>query len=223
MIKVEINTDDLQQVIRTMPSQTKLVMEDALAYAGNKFMKTWHQQRFQGGEGIREHDKRHGLFSRFKKTVLKESGNMGLKIAASNKVAYLLETGYTQTSGGGLNRVPVPLTKSKTVYRKGPDGPFNHRSWNDLLRQINTKYDSLRYAPIPFKGQWYITKIKFRKRTKDVLEPLFVLKNKVTVKPRLGFYSTFESMRPTLWNMLATRLIRGVKREWSKGEVSFSV
>lgn len=214
MIKVEINTNDLQQVMRAMPSQMKLVMDDALAYSGNKFMKIWHQQRFQGGEGIQEHDKRHGLFSRFTKTVTTENGNMGLRIHASNKVAYKLEHGYTATGSPG-NRIPVPLSSRAQLFT----------ATGALKRTYRRSMGFKNLIPILFKGQFYYTKVKRQrgKMEKDELTPLFVLKDKVTVKPRLGFYSTFESMRPMLWNLLATRLIRGVKREWSKGEVSFSV
>lgn len=214
MIKTEINTNDLQQVMRSMPSVMKRVMEDALAYAGNKFMKTWHQQRFQGGEGITEHDKRHGIFSRFKKTVLKDNGDMALRIAARNKVAYKLETGYT-VSGSPGRRIPVPLSMKPELFL----------SSGALKRTYRRSQGFMNLIPIKFKGQFYYTKIKRArgKRTEDELNPLFVLKDKVVVKPRLGFYSTFEGMRPMLWNMLASRLIRGVKAEWSKGEVSFSV
>ena len=214
MIKVEINTSDLQQVMRSMPSAMKLVMEDALDYAGNKFMKTWHAERFQGGEGIQEHDRRHGIFSRFKKTVISEKGDMALKIAANNRVAAKLETGYTVQGSPG-HRIPVPLESRPELFT----------STGALKRNYRRASGFAKLVPILFKGQFYYTKIKRArgKRTKDELTPLFVLKNKVTVKPRLGFYSTFERMQPTLWNLLATRLIRAVKAEWSKGEVSFSV
>lgn len=214
MIKVEINTNDLQQVMRSMPSVMKPVMEDALAYAGNKFMKTWHAERFQGGEGIQEHDRRHGIFSRFKKTVITEKGDMALKIAARNKVAYKLETGYTVQGAPG-RRIPVPLQAKPELFT----------STGALKRTYRRSAGFSKLIPILFKGQFYYTKIKRArgKRTEDELNPLFVLKNKVTVKPRLGFYSTFEKMQPTLWNLLATRLIRAVKAEWAKGEVSFSV
>lgn len=230
MINVEINTKDLEAVMRSMPSVMKVVMEDALAYAGNKFMKQWHQERFQGGEGIQEHDKAHGLFSRFNKTVTKDGGDMALKISAKNKVAYKLETGYTATGAPG-RRIPVPLTFRRELYTS--NGALNRR-----YRSAAAFVNHPNFVPIKFKGQYYFTDVKRKHnqrtlvrrfmtgksyRTKDELTPLFVLKDKVVVKPRLGFYMTFSKMHSTLWNILAQRLIRGVKQEWSKGEVSFAV
>ena len=214
MIKAEINTNDLQQVLRSMPSVMKVVMEDALLYAGNKFMKKWHADRFRGGEGVREYSKSRGLFSNFKKEVISESGNMGLKIFTKNPVASKLETGYTATGSPG-NRIPVPLSQEVSLFT----------SAGALKRNFRKPQGFQKLIPIKFKEQFYYTKVKRQrgKMEKDLVDPLFVLKNKVVVKPRLGFYSTFENMKPVLWNLLASRLVRGVKQEWSKGEVSFNV
>jgi hypothetical protein len=213
MIRTEIDITDLQRVVRSMPSVMKYVMGDALAYAGNKFMKEWHSRRFQGEPGVKERSRSRGLFSSFKKTVVEENGGLGLKIKSDNYIAHRQEFGATMIGTPG-NRVPVPLSKQTKLFTK--TGGINN-----VWSRSGKAFANL--IPILFKGQFYLTQVKRYKTKKDVVTPLFVLKDRVVIKPRLGYRDTFEDMKPTLYGLLAQRLIRGVKQEWVKGEVSFSV
>ncbi len=209
MITTEINTDDLKTIVVRMPAIVKREMGDALDHVSLKFLKEFRASRLQGPPGVRGSS--HGLFSRFTREFMIPTGKtgMGVAIFTKSKIAQMHEAGATIRGVPG-HRIPVPLSARPELFKS--DGQLRKR-FKDLNALKNI-------VPIKFAGQWFLTKI--RKRSREVT-PLFVLKDQVVLKPRLGFYALWESMQGTIYDILAKRLLRGIKKEWSEGAVNFKV
>lgn len=209
MIKTEIDTSDLQQIVVRMPAIVKREVGDALDHVSLKFLKEFRATRLQGPPGVRGSS--HGLFSRFTREFILPTANssMGVAIFTKSKIARMHEAGATIRGVPG-NRIPVPLSARTELFKQG--GGLRKR-FKDLNALKNI-------VPIKFGNQWFLTKVK--KRSREV-KPLFVLKDQVVLQARLGFYQLWQAMQGTIFEILAKRLTSGIKKEWSGGAVSFKV
>lgn len=206
MLKMEIDTKDLERVLVRMPPALKEEMGDGLDHASRKFLKVFAQRRLSAppwhestpAQGVVKN--RAGFFRGFKR-IFSFSGTqsgMGVTILTDSKLAAAMESG--QTISGG---VPVPLSaRGREVLTA--KGRIKKSLWN-LKRRRNIR-------PIKFKGQVYLTKVTGR----EVL-PLFVIKPQVKVDPHLEFYGTFNAMRSELYTILAKSFIKGVRKATENG------
>lgn len=208
MIKTEINTSDLKAVLKTLPPVLKAEMADSLDHVSKKFLKEFRLRRLSGRPGII--GRPHGIFQRFQRifTIPKKEG-LGVVIFSESKIAKLHETGGTVRAGGG-DKIAVPLSSKEELFT----------SKGALRQRYRTRVGRANLVPIKFGQQTFLTRIM--KRTREV-RPLFVLKQSVTLEARLGFYETWDAMEGTIYQLLAQRLIRAVKKEWSQGEVRIHV
>lgn len=212
MLKVQIDAKDLQRVMQRLPGAVKEEMLDGLDHASRKFLSVFAQRRLNApvwhksspSQGIVKG--RSKFFKSFRKMLIpNEGGGYGVLIHSSSQIAKAQEEGFT--AGGGGQGVPVPLSEfaSETMTAQGR---VKKSLWN-LSRRRDIR-------PIKFKGQVYLTRV-FKGAMEREVQPLFVIKPAVEVKPHLEFYSTFESVRPQLFQILAKSIIKGVQRASANG------
>ncbi len=211
-IRYEVNASDLKAVMTSLPPVLRNEMSDALDYAANKYYKRFNP-RLRGRPGIMSRSR--GIALRFKKSAITGEGDkgLGIKIWARSKIAVRHEEGG-EISG---KNIAVPLSARGEYLMNSIYQGFGRIKAR--FRKGNPK-DNIR--PIKFGHQTYLAEVK-RQKGADKVTPLFVLKNKVKYPARLGFYSTFDEMRGEIYEMLAKRVIRGIKKEWSRGEVTIRV
>lgn len=208
MIKAEINTNDLKAVLRSMPPVLKAEMADGLDHVSRKFLKEFRQRRLSGRPGLI--GRPHGIFSRFHRNPIdKGKEGAGMLIFSESKIAELHEKGGAVTAGSG-EKIAAPLSARKELFT----------SQGALRQRYRTRTGRRSLRPIHFGQETFLARIN--RKTREVL-PFFVLKRSVYLKPRLEFYKTWDSMRGTIFEILAKRLIRAVKKEWSEGEVRFRI
>lgn len=207
MIKTEINTNDLKAVIRSLPPVLKVEMADSLDHVSRKFLKEFKRRRLSGRPGII--GRPHGIFSRFHKDLLEIKEGLSAVIFSDSKIAELHEKGGTITSGSG-EKIAAPLSARKELFT----------AQGSLRQRYRSREGRRSLRPIRFGSETFLARVK--RKTREVL-PLFVLKQSIHLKPRLEFYKTWDSMQETVYGILAKRLIRAVKKEWSEGEVRFRI
>lgn len=203
MLYVEINTAKLDKALRIAPDQLKMELGDAFDYLGRKFLKILKQTRLQGPPGIR--GRTHGIFKRFKRVMLVPTAgiqSMGTEIFTDSKIARLHEEGGV-VEAGGTGSLSVPLSVRTQMYTA-----------SGVLRQRYKKPSALKNLKmIPLKGKRFL--VKFRSRKDYELTPdkiLYVLKNRVKIKPRLGFYMTWQNME----NLRIQRLNNAIHKALQK-------
>jgi hypothetical protein len=179
-----INTKLLEKAIRIGPQYLKEELGDAFDHVGRKFLKAWRKERLQGPPGVKARPR--GIFTHFKRVMLTPLGglnDMGTVIYTDSKIAKLHELGGTVEAGG--RSMAVPLSARTQMF-----------TTSGALRKRYKKPQNIKnLRVVPFKGKRFLVKFK---RGSGELEPkniLYVLKNKIQIRPRLGFFSTWhESM-----------------------------
>lgn len=212
MLKMQVDTKDLQRLLARMPAVMKEEVGDGLDHASRKLLQVFAQRRLSAlawhqssaSQGVVKN--RGGFFRGFKRifSFSSSQGGMGVTVFTPSKLAKAQEEGFT--AGGGQG-VPVPLSAAASEVMTAK-GRVKKSLWN-LDRKKNIR-------PIKFKGQVYLTKV-FKGPMEREVQPLFVIKPQVKVEPHLGYYDTFESMKPQLFQILAKSIIKGVKRASENG------
>ena len=180
-LATEINTKNLERALRIFPKELKYELADGMDHISKKFLKAFRQTRLQGSPGIR--GRPHGIFTYFKRASLvsKDIEGMGMVIFTDSKIARLHEEGGTVKNPGG-GKLAVPLSARAEMFTA--DGR--------LKRQYKQPKLIKNVIPIQLRGKTFLAKVK--KKARELL-PLFVLKNQVRIRPRLGFYQTWDSMQ----------------------------
>jgi len=184
MIEAHLNTVRLEKAIRRVPGALKMELGDAFDHISRKFLKTFKQTRLQGPPGIK--GRPHGIFIRFKRRFLLPIGgidNMGVEIYSDSNIARMHEEGAVITAQGG-QRLAVPFSRE---YR-----PEMYTGSGRLRARFKRPGMMKKVGVIKLKGKQFLA--QFKKGTGEV-KPIFVLKNKIKIKPRLGFYDTWDGLR----------------------------
>jgi len=180
-LTTEIDTRALEKAIKIAPKVLKFELGDGLDRISKGFLKRFRKQQLQGPPGVRGASG-HGLFGTFKRTFLVSASieGMGVHIFSDSKIAKLHETGgIVKDPGGG--RLAVPLSARTQMFTA-----------RGKLRTRYRKPKTLKNVhPMRFRGKTFLARIT--KRTQKIL-PLFVLKRQVRLKPRLGFYRTWDGL-----------------------------
>lgn len=180
-LTVEINTKKLDIALRLFPKELKNELGDGMDHISRKFLGIFRQTRLQGPPGIK--GRSHGIFTHFNRAciVSQDIEGMGMMIFSDSKIARLHEEGgIVKNPGGG--KLAVPLSARKEMFTA--DGRLKKQYRQPrLLKNI---------IPIQLNGKTFLAKVKTKMRQ---ILPLFVLKNQIRIKPRLGFYQTWDSMQ----------------------------
>ena len=180
-LTTEIDNKALDRAIKIAPRILKFELADGMDRIGKGFLKRFRKKQLQGPPGVRGASG-HGLFGTFKRVffVSPTIEGMGIQIFSDSKIAKLHETGgiVKDPSGG---RLSVPLSSRAEMYTaKGKLRPRYRKP-----RQMRN------LKPMRFKGKTFLAKVT--KRAQKIL-PLYVLKRFVRLKPRLGFYRTWDGL-----------------------------
>jgi hypothetical protein len=198
MLDVEINTRRLERAIRDVPRALKYELADGMDHISRKFLKIFRQTRLQGPPGIKGSPR--GIFTYFRRTFLISSNieGMGVEIFSDSKIARLHEEGgIIKDPGGG--KIAVPLSARTEMYTAR--GKLRRRyKAPKLLKKI---------FPILLKGKTYLARLK--QKTKEIT-PLYVLKNKIRIRPRLGFYHTWDRLENERIRILNKSITKALKR-----------
>jgi len=198
MISCEVDTRKLEIAMRNIPRELKIELGDAFDYIARKFLKTFHATRLHGPPGIRGTP--HGIFKRIHRTDLVPYGgieNMGIQIASDSKIARLHEEGGVIKAEEGSLAVPLSARTEMYTSEGRLKAAYKHPRQMKNIRLIK------------LRGKRWLAKFwswKFQ------IQPLFVLKNSIIIRPRLGFYKTWADME----NMHIERLNRAVQRAIDK-------
>lgn len=181
---VEINTAKLDKALRLFPKQLKNELGDGMDHISRKFLSTFRKSRLQGPPGIKTRP--HGIFTHFSRASLvsQDIEGMGMIIFSDSKIAKLHQEGGTvQPSSGGALAVPLSMRPEMFVGGQYP---------GRVKKQYKEPKQRKDIIEIESNGKKFLAKVK--KKSRDLLL-LFVLKNKVRIRPRLGFYQTWDSMQ----------------------------
>jgi len=177
----EIDKYALERAIKIAPRVLKFELGDGFDRISKGFLKRFRKQQLQGPPGVRGASG-YGLFGTFKRTFLVSSSieGMGIHIFSDSKIAKLHETGgiVKDPSGG---RLAVPLSARTQMFT----------SRGKLKTRFRRPKSLKNVQPMRFRGKTFLAKVT--KRAKKIL-PLFVLKRQVRIKPRLGFYRTWDGL-----------------------------
>ncbi len=209
MIKTQVDASRVLAVLGKLPMAVRFQFGDALDHISLKFLKKLRSERLSGGEGIKARP--GGLFRRFKRVFLVPSNTqtMGVEIFTSSKIAKLHEEGGVMRGTGGL-RLAVPISASAGTTETSTGAIRRQFGGTAYNRDVRPKKNVM---PVNVGGKTYL----FRKRRKagDVLPPLFVLKEEVRLKPRLGFYKTWKDMEPDAIRIVSSALTKAAKEATS--------
>jgi len=177
----EIDKYALERAIKIAPRILKFELGDGFDRISKGFLKRFRKQQLQGPPGVRGASG-YGLFGTFKRTFLVSSSieGMGVRIFSDSKIAKLHETGgiVKDPSGG---RLAVPLSARTQMFT----------ARGKLKTRFRRPKTLKNVQPMRFRGKTFLAKVT--KRAKKIL-PLFVLKRQVRLKPRLGFYRTWDGL-----------------------------
>lgn len=180
-LTVEINTKDLETALRIFPKELKYEIADGMDHISRKFLSTFKKSRLQGPPGV--HGGPHGIFSRITRAslVAQDIEGMGMIIFTDSKIARMQEFGARITNPGG-GKIAVPLSARTEMFTG--DG------------RLKTKYrhpqELSNVKKIFFRGKGWLAKIAKRAETATLM---YILKNSVRIKPRLGFYLMWNQMQ----------------------------
>ena len=181
-LTVEINTKNLEIALRCFPKELKYEIADGMDHISKRFLVRFRQTRLQGPPGVK--GRPHGIFTYFKRVCLvsQDIEGMGMVIYSESKITRMHEEGAVITNPGG-RKLAVPLSKRTEMFKGGEyPGRLKARYKEpSLIKGIK---------PILLNGKWYLARVLKKLRT-----PLFILKGQIRIKPRLGFYGTWDSMQ----------------------------
>ncbi len=187
MFETKVDTAKLDLALKLMPGRLKEHVSDAFDHISRHFLKLFVRTRLQGPPGIK--GRPHGIFSFFKRaSILPQSfDGMGMIIFTDSKIASLHEEGAVLTKAGG-GKLAIPLSMRAEMFTAS----------GALKKQYKQPRNIKNVIEMTLNGKSWLVKVK--KRSREIL-PLYVLKNKVRIRPRLGYYATWESAP-----MLMTRI-----------------
>jgi hypothetical protein len=187
-LTVEINTKNLETAMRVFPKELKFELADGMDHISRKFLKQFYQTRLQGAPGIKARP--HGIFTHFRRASLVSQTieGMGMIIFSDSKISKLHEEGGIVKNPGGT-KLAVPLSARTELFTS--DGRLKKKYRQPrLLKNV---------IPIKLRGKTFLAKVKQKIRS---ILPLFVLKNQIRIRPRLGFYKTWDDMQNERINIL---------------------
>lgn len=181
-INVEVNTKKLEFALRFFPEHLKHEIKDGFDHIIRKYYKTFFATRLSGRPGIQA--KPGGMKRQFGRNIVQGSGDlsdMKIEIFTPSKVAAIHEQGATLRNPRG-GKLAIPLSARKEMFT----------SSGRLKKQYRKPRSIKNVIEIDVNGKKFLARKKSKKSSE--IKPLFVLKNFIKIKPRLGFYQTWDSM-----------------------------
>lgn len=198
-LTTEIDKRELEKAIKIAPRVLKYELGDGMDRISKGFLKRFRQQQLQGPPGVRGASG-FGLFGTFKRVFLVSPTieGMGMEVFSDSKIAKLHETGgiVRDPSGG---RLAVPLSARTQMFT----------SKGKLRGRYKRVRDLKNIKAMRFHGKTFLARVT--KRAKKIL-PLYVLKRQVRIKPRLGFYRTWDGLVNYRINILNKSIEKALRK-----------
>lgn len=197
-LTTEIDMRKLNKALERVPKELKYQINDGFDYISRKFLKKFRAERLQGPPGIR--GRPHGIFSRFRRASLISDGisGSGMIIYTDSKIAKLQEEGGTVQADAG-KELTVPLSARTQMFTASGKLRKRYKRPRSLKNVIKLR----------LSGKDFLVKVK--KRSREII-PLFVLKKKVRIRPRMGFYQTWDSMQNVRLNIINKKVEKALKK-----------
>lgn len=181
-LQVEIDDKKLQKALKNVPDLLKEELMDAFDHIPKKFYKLFYTKQLKGPkpEKILAAPASRGLFGQFKKHMIfsRSALDMGVVMYTDSKVGSLHETGGTLTAKGG-GHIAVPLSARSQMYTAAGRLKKKYKEPSSLKNLIKIKIHDKQFL------------VQTQKKSGEIL-PLYVLKNKIRIKPKLGFLKLWE-------------------------------
>ena len=206
MIKTQVDASKVLAALGKLPRAVRFQFADALDHISLKFLKKFRDERLSGGaEGVKARP--GGLFKRFTRVFMipSDTQSMGVEIFTYSKIAKLHEEGGVMRGEGGL-RLAVPISASASTTETSTGAVKAQFGGTPYNRDVRPKKN---VVPVNVGGQTYL--FRKRKSAADILPPLFVLKEEVQIKPRLGFYKTWKDMEPEAVRIAQDAVVKAAK------------
>jgi len=201
-LEPEFDTSKLKRAIRMIPIVLRDELDDAFDHIGRSFLSQFRKERLQGPPGIKSRGS-HGIYKYFQRKKLAPTHDlmdMGVEIYSKSKIAAMHETGAV-IRGEGSNRLAVPFSQEYKPEMYTAGGRLKTRFRKPgMLKKVRAA---------KLKGKYFL--IQFKKGT-DEIKPIFVLKHKITIKPRLGFLKTFSKHRIRRIQILNRAVVKALKK-----------
>ena len=186
-LSVEVNSKDLERAMRIFPAELKANMADAFDHASRKFFKTFYSTRLQGPPGVKA--THGGLFHRFRRVVMINgkavflNANMARSktkelIGKSDNVMAMQIDMYTKSKAAGIHEKGGEIGSSGKLLKIPLTGAPKFRA-------------NIKLVALKLKGGLFLVRVNRRTKT---ITPFFILKNRVHLDARLGFYATWGSL-----------------------------
>jgi hypothetical protein len=187
---VETDTKNVEKFMRELPPRCRAAMADGMDHATRSFFSKFYKERLQGSPGISH--THGGIFHRFRRTVMVNGKMVFLRqqarqseavsiIAKSSKDPMNMSVDmYTQSDVAGMHERGGTISSAKAMPI-----PLNQQARDMLKSKISL--DHLKVMKI--NGKVFLGK----KRKLGGPQILFMLTHRVHIKPRLGFYSTWDA------------------------------
>lgn len=226
-IGLKFNTRQLTKLYKDLgeapEKHLRPALADGLDHASRKFFKEFYARRLQGPPGVKAHP--YGLFDRFWRSPLgagvkrdfrakdrsstvrafmsggKRTIDMGIEMHTSSRIAKHHEQGIPITSkSGGKIAVPMPPKIRPEMY--------------DSLGRVRRRFQNPKaigdLERVQTKGQTYLVK-KYRRKSSKFM---FVLKNRIPIKARLGYEKLFKELSPEFTKILDKSFEKGLRKFW---------
>ena len=205
MIKTQVDASRVLSTFGKLPVAIRFQFGDALDHISLKFLKKFRDERLSGGEGVKARP--GGLFRQFKRVFMipSETQSMGVEIFTYSTIAKLHEEGGVMRGTGGL-RLAVPISASASTTETSSGAVRAQFGGTPYNRDVRPKKNVM---PVNVGGQTYL--FRRRRKAEDILPPLFVLKEQVTLKPRLGFYKTWKDLEPEAIQIVSDALTKAAR------------
>ncbi|MBI5147764.1 MAG: hypothetical protein HZA37_01270 [Parcubacteria group bacterium] len=210
MIKTKVDASKVLAAGGKIPMAVRVSFGDALDHISAKFLKKFRDEKLSGsGDAIKARP--HGLFMRFQRlfTLPSQTGKMAVEIFTTSKIAKLHEEGGVMRTA---RRIAVPIHDSSREIETTQGAVKKQYGGTPYYRDLKALQKRLHLRVITVGGKTYL--FAPREKGEGKKPPLFVLKNDVRLKPRLGFYKTWEDMEPDAMKIADQAIGKACKEAW---------
>ncbi len=184
---VIVDSKNLERAMRLFPEELKINMADAFDHASRKFFKTFYRTRLRGAPGVKATT--HGLFHRFRRVVMINGKAKFLNANMSRSMT----KDIIGRSDDVMNMQIDMYTKSKAagIHEEGGELSSNGKMMKIPLSAGKEIRANAKLIALKLKGGIFLVLANKRNKT---LTPVYILKNRVRMSARLGFYSTWAGL-----------------------------
>lgn len=183
MLEVEIDSSKLQKALRVASTELRAEVADTIDHVSRTFFKNLYQKRFKGPPGLKMGG-RGNLFSRFRKRVIGQEGTFKGR-SSTGVVTASLSASEASTEDMGME-----------VYTESPVAKIHEFGGTISADNMPIPFPGKRLTQnlevIKFGGRLFLAR---KKRGEKKSELVGILKNQIKIKPRLGFYMTWQDMQ----------------------------